>query len=83
MAARDAYARACAHLECAVAGLKGAADSLHAAAALLAEAAAGLDSEELQTHAAVTRTNAASLERLGERSARLLAKQGAHPEAST
>ncbi len=72
MTTADAYARAREHLGGAGACLRSAADSLRAAAALLADSVAGVDPGELQTHAAVTGANAAGIERLEERIARLL-----------
>jgi hypothetical protein len=68
----DACSRAREHLASAVAGLKSAAASLRAAAAVLVDPIAGVDPGELQTHAAVTGANAAGIERLEERIARLL-----------
>jgi hypothetical protein len=82
MTAPDSYGQARDHLECAVAGLKSAADALRAAAALLTQPIAGLDPGELQTHAGVTDANAAGVERLRQRVERLLAESEGSPRTS-
>jgi len=68
----ETLGQARAHLSCAVAGFRDAAESFRAAKALISEPVPGLELGELQSFAAVADANAAGAEQIEARIARLV-----------